>query len=106
MRQLFLINFGHEKTFVTLFTILSCLTSSVGHSKGDNYKDIVWNITFCDNAGFPSTGGDKQNFRWIEENKKRFLRFSLHNKQVGESTSDNKKRNGAPFWERVIDLLF
>jgi len=90
-----------KKLLVTFFTILFCLTSSVGYSKGGNYKDTDWNMTFYDNAGFPSDVGDKKNLRWMEENENKFLRFSLHNKQVGKSASDDKKRMGAPYWERA-----
>ena len=86
-----------KKLLVTFFTILFCLTSSVGYSKGGNYKDTDWNMTFYDNAGFPSD----ESLRWMEENENKFLRFSLHNKQMGKSVSDDKKKNGAPFMERV-----
>ena len=90
-----------KKLFVTLFTTLFCLTSSVGYSEGEKFKDIDWNMTFFDNCGFSSTSGDKQNLRWMEENENKFLRFTLHNKQVGKCRSDTKERNGAPYWERA-----
>lgn len=59
-------------------------------------------MTFYDNCGFPSSEGEKQNVKWVEEDKNKFLRFSLYNGQVGKCSSDHKKRKkGEPYLERA-----
>ena len=77
------------------------INSPYSYSKGFNYKDRDWNIYFYDNCGFPSNKKNNKNLIWINEKNNKFLRFQLSDKQIGKCSSDNKKRNGAPYWERA-----
>jgi len=62
-----------------------------------DYTDTDWNQTFYDNCQMPN----KDSLTWITEKNNNFLRFSLGNKDVGRCSSDNKKRNSAPYSERA-----
>lgn len=61
------------------------------------YTDSDWNVTFFENCDLP----EYSSTRWLQEEGERFLRFTLKNGQVGGCDSDNRQRNGAPFWERA-----
>ncbi len=84
-----------------IILIFFLINSTDSYSKGLYYKDKDWNIYFYDNCGLPSSKKNDKNLRWIKEQNNKFLRFKLSNKQVGKCSSDNKIRNGAPYWERA-----
>ena len=91
-----------KKLFIIFFTIVFSVKSSFAYSKGEKFIDNDWNMTFYDDCGFPSSEGKKQNVKWVEEDKNKFLRFSLYNGQVGKCSSDHKKRKkGEPYLERA-----
>ena len=86
-----------KRITVIFFLNFFLLNSTHSYSKGIYYKDRDWNNYFYDNCGFPTN----KNLRWVKEKNNKFLRFQLGDKQIGKCSSDNKVRNGAPYWERA-----
>ncbi len=86
-----------KRIIVIFFLNFFLLNLTYSYSKGLSYKDKDWNIYFYDNCGLPSNN----NLNWIKEKNNKFLRFQLSDKQIGKCSSDNKIRNGAPYWERT-----
>ena len=39
--------------------------------------------------------------QWIEQEKNKFIRFQLRDKDYGGGSSDRMRRHGAPYWERA-----
>lgn len=99
------------KTVLSIFLSFCCVNLATagnwnksqkkGVDKGKIYKDIDWTHSFYANVGFPSNSNKYWNVRWLEEDNNKFLRFRLFNGQIGTSTSDNKRRSRAPYWERA-----
>jgi len=77
---------------LTVLTACECLAE---------FTDTDWNLTFYDNCGFPVTDGEYQSVKWVTNGKNKFLRFELRNGDKGKCSSDDVKRNRAPYWERA-----
>jgi len=90
-----------KRAIEIFFLIFFLINSTYSYAKGLRYKDKDWNVYFYDNCVFPSYKKENRNLRWIKEKNNKFLRFQLSNKQIGKCSSDNKIRNGAPYWERA-----
>ena len=83
---------------LTLLMLLTVLTACECLAE---FTDTDWNLTFYDNCGFPVTDETYQSVKWVTEGKNKFIRFELRNGDKGECSSDDMKRSGAPYWERV-----
>ena len=59
-------------------------------------KDKDWNTCFLSNCALPQSDP----IRWIDENR-RFLRFTLSDKDRGGCPTDRVARHSAPYWERA-----
>jgi len=87
-----------EKGTFLLTTSLLLLGScnSNGFLLGDSVKDKDWNTRFLSNCPLPH----RDSIRWISENR-RFLRFTLSDKDKGGCSTDRTARHSAPYWERA-----
>jgi len=83
-----------------LLLILSLLLngcSSTGFQAGDSFKDKDWNTRFSSNCPLPRY----DSIRWMSENNRRYVRFTLSDKDKGGCSTDKIARHNAPYWERA-----
>ena len=85
-----------KKTISLLVSLhlISCNTS--GFLVGDSVKDKDWNTTFKNNCPLPN----HDSIRWMTENERRYLRFTLSDGDKGGCITDKVARHNAPYWER------
>ena len=90
-----------------LVLILSGCQTTGGHVfeaaySRTNHTDDDWNLTFYENCSIP----DRDSIKWMEEDKNKFIRFQLRDKDYGGCSTDRTKRNNAPYWERAEVNLY
>jgi len=81
-------------TLLTFLQLTSC--SVVDFRPGDTVKDRDWNTRFLSNCPMPQ----RDSVRWVEEDR-RYLRFTLLDKDKGGCSTDKIARHSAPYWERA-----
>ena len=81
-----------------LLTVLLALTSCsfVEFRPRHKVKDGDWNTRFLVNCAMPRT----DSVRWVEEDR-RYLRFTVSDKDKGGCSTDKTARHSAPYWERA-----
>lgn len=82
-------------TLITLPLLVACNTSAF--MRGNELKDKDWNRGFDSNCPLPHYKA----IQWMEEEGRRFLRFTLNDGDKGGCVTDRKARNNAPYWERA-----
>jgi len=82
------------------FLGISILLAGCGYTSlkvGELLSDTDWNTRFSNNCGMPSFNS----VRWVTEGDRRFLRFTLRDKDKGGCSTDRIARHSAPYWERA-----
>lgn len=95
--QNYLLTTAHTLIALALVALASSACNSIGVEQGGSVKDSDWNMRFGSNCKLPHY----DSIRWLEENGRRFTRFSLNDKDKGGCPTDKAARHSAPYWERA-----